>query len=398
MRYKNYEKTTHQSVLTFKNDTVEKVYMINHEKNILSSVSNEMYCLNKFSAGNKYAPEIIEVGERSYIMKRYDFSLGNTKRISEDNIRRLLFTLTLKEVLTQLNEIESILKNNKITHRDINPGNFLFCEKEKRLKLIDFYFATTDNVNTHYIHGVNGIYKKDDEAFLKIKNQLTEINKKVIQEVKLTKDHILNQMGQKYYDGSAKHKGKTYHPIDIPYYGDSQYHKDINYEFGNITKNIKQPVESVIDIGCAAGFYVFNFIRMYKIQNYIGYEADPVMRSFLQKAKEIFRLDEVTFNGGVSVDTDFPDVDVVISMNVHMWLEKQFGRDVDKIIENLIKHSKVMFFQTCHAESSGMYKVMSLKDKDEIENYLKRLGADKVELIGMSKRGGKRYLFKVGDF
>jgi serine/threonine protein kinase len=397
MRYKEYELTTHQSVLTFKKDTVEKNYLVKHEKNRLSSVANEMYCLSKFATGNSYAPEIIKARQRSYVMKRYDFSLGNTKRMSEDNVRRLLFTIPLKEVLRQLNEIQSILNHKQITHRDINPGNLLFCEKEKKLKLNDFYFATTDDVNTHYIHGVNGIYKKDDEAFDKIRKQLTEINQKIIPEIKSSKK-ILSQMGQKYYDGSAKHKGKTYHPIDIPYYGDGQYHKDINFEFRNIIQNINYPIESVIDIGCAAGFYAFNLIRMYKIQKYIGYEADPVMLSFLQKVKKIFRLEEIAFNDGVFIEAEFPSVDMVICMNVHMWLEKQFGQGVDKIMANLIKNSKVMFFQTSHAESAGMYKVMSLKNQGDIEDYLKGLGASKVELIGMSKRGGKRFLFKVGEF
>ncbi len=397
MKYTNHEYITHQSKLIFKTPTVEKQYLSDLEKNKLSSVKNEMCCLRKFSIDNVYAPEIMEVNKVSYIMKRYDFSLGNTKRISERNIRRLLFSCSLKEIFRQLDEIEKILKERKIIHKDINPGNILFCEEDLKLKLIDFYWASTDNINLDFVRGINGIYGEDSKAFSTIKKQIANINKKVIKEVEMSKKDILPQLGKVYYDGSAKHKGKTYHPIDIHYYKDNLYHKDIDYEFNNIMKNIKNSIESVIDVGCAAGYYSFNLIRMYKIQRVMGYEADPIMLSFLKTAKKIFCLDELVLNSGISTKTKFQDVDLVICMNVHMWLEKQLGKKVDDIISNLIKHSKEMFFQTAHAESSGIYKVNRLKSKADIQKYLEKLGGKKVTFIDSSKRGGKRYLFKIGD-
>ena len=396
MEYKNYELTTHQSNLSFKKHTVEKKYFLDLEKNKLSSVKNEMYCLNKFSINNAYAPEIIESKNASYIMKRYDFSLGNTKRISEKNIRRLLFSCSLAEIFKQLDEIENILKQKKIIHKDINPGNLLFCEEDLKLKLIDFYWASTENINCDFVRGINGIYGKDDKAFSTIKKQISSISKKVINQVKNSKE-ILSSLGKVYYDGSAKHKGKTYHPIDIHYYKDSEYHKDINYEFGNIIRNIKNPVESVIDVGCAGGYYLFNLIRMYKMKKVMGYEADPVMLSFLKTTKDMFCLDELELYSGINNKTEFQDVDLAICMNVHMWLEKQLGKKVDNIVSNLIKHSKEMFFQTAHVESSGIYKVKSLTSKEDIQKYLERLGGKKVTFIDSSKRGGKRYLFKIGD-
>ncbi len=397
MIYKEYDLETHQSILTFKKNIVEKKYRSDVEKNKLSSVKNEMYCLNKFSAGNSYAARIIETGKTFYIMKRYDFSLGNTKRISENNVRRILFSCPLTEIFRQLDEIQNILKERKIIHKDINPGNFLFCEKGKKLKLIDFYWASTENINCDFVRGINGIYGEDSKAFTTIKKQISEVNKKIRQQVSDSKKNILSKLGKLYYDGSAKHKGKTYHPLDIHYYKDNPYHKDIDYEFNNIIKNITNPINSVIDVGCAAGYYSFNLIRRYKMKNVFGYEADPVMLSFLKKAKDIFCLDELTINSGITTKTEFQDVDLVICMNVHMWLEKQFGKKVDKIVSNLIKHSKEMFFQTAHAESSGIYKVKRLKSKEDIQKYLERLGGKKVTFIDSSKRGGKRYLFKIGD-
>ncbi len=394
--YEEYSCKTHQSNLVFKKFTVEKNYLLDHKKNKLSSVKNEMYCLNKFSDGNVYSPEIIESGETHYIIKRYDFSLGNAKRISENNIRRLLFSCPLAEIFRQLDEIEGILKKKKIIHKDINPGNFLFCEKELVLKLIDFYWASTDHIDCSGVPGVNGVYGEDSKAFSTIKKQVAGVDKKVKEQVEMSKKDILPKLGEVYYDGSAKHKGKTYHPIDIHYYKKNLYHKDVNYEFQNIIKNITYPIESVIDIGCAAGYYLFNFMRMYKMKNVIGYEADPVMRSFLETSKDIFCLDELELNKDISHTTKFQDVDLVICMNVHMWLEKQLGKKVDTVISNLIKHSKQMFFQTAGAESSGMYLVKDLKSKRDIQEYLERLGEKKVVYIGKSKRGGKRYLFKIG--
>ena len=129
----------------------------------------------------------------------------------------------------------------------------------------------------------------------------------------------------------------------------------------------------------------------------IGYEADPVMRSFLKTVKNIFYLNEFIFNKGIDESTNFKDVDLVICMNVHMWLEKQLGKKVDLVISNLINHSKQMFFQTAGAESAGKYLVKWLKSKEDIQEYLERLGGKKVTFIDTSKRGGLRYLFKIGD-
>ena len=398
MTYNEYNIKTHQSNLIFKKDTIEKRYLLDVEKNKLSSVKNELYCLNKFSMNNNYAPEIIDSGETYYIMKRYDFSLGDTKRISEKNIRRLLFSCSLDEVFRQLTEIENILKKRKIIHKDINPGNILFCEKELKLKLIDFYWASTDNINQEFVKGINGIYKEDHEAFNTIKKQISNIDKKIMIEVNNTKKDILSNMGKIYHDGSSKHKGKTYHPINIHYYKDNLYHKDVDYEFNNIIKNIKKPIETVIDVGCAAGFYLFNLFRKFQMNKIIGFEADPTMRSFLKSITNTFCLDDILINEGVNEKTEFPDVDLAICMNVHMWLVKQYGKGADEIISNLIKHSKEMFFQTAGLESSGMYLVKWLKNKDDIKKYLENLGGKKVTFIDVSKRGGLRYLFKIENF
>jgi len=398
MTYKEFTIRTHQSMLVFKKDTVEKNYKseAKFKKNRLSSVKNEMYCLNKFSNKNVYAPEIIKSGKTHYIMKRYDFGLGSSKRIDENGIRRLLFTCSLSEIFKQIDEIENILNKRKIIHKDINPGNLLFCEKERVLKLIDFYWASTDHIDCSSIKGVNGIYGKDQEAFIKIKKQIAGVDKKVRTQVKGSKK-ILSNLGKVYLDGSAAHRGKTYHPIDIHYYKKNLYHKDIDYDFQSVIKNINSPIESVIDTGCAAGYYLFNLRRIYKMKKIIGYEADPNMLSFLKTIKNIFCLNEIELNPATKDTTKFQDVDLALCMNVHMWMVKQLGKRADIIISNLIKHSKVMFFQTCGVNNSGRYKVKYLKSTEDIQKYLEGLSGKKVTFIDFSKHGGKRSLFKIGN-
>jgi tRNA A-37 threonylcarbamoyl transferase component Bud32 len=394
-----FKKETHQSTIFFEDSTVKKVYRYkNHKKNKLSSVKNEIYCIKKFAKKNKkYTPIIYNFDDISYTMKRYDFGLGNTKRISEKNVRRMLFSCSFKNIIKQLEEIEQILKNKDITHKDINPGNLLFSESEKSLKLIDFYWASTDNINLEYIPGINGIYGVDKNAFQKIKKQIKNIHKQILKEVDKSKI-IISKLGETKCEGSSKHIGKTYHPIDINYYvKDNKFHKDISYEYNNIISNIKNPIHSFLDIGCAAGYYTFNFLRRFNIKNANAYEADPVMLKFLKSIKNIFYLSEINFNDEITPKTKFNKVDLTICMNVHMWFEKKYGKKSDIIISNLIENSKEMFFQTAGKESSGIYKVDWLKTKDDIKKYLEDLGGKNVEYIDKSKRGGKRYLFKIGD-
>jgi len=80
MLYKEYSCTTHQSNLVFKKDTVEKNYLKNHNKNKLSSVKNEMYCLNKFSINNDYSPEIIHSYDVTY--QQLTSSIPKVSRVS----------------------------------------------------------------------------------------------------------------------------------------------------------------------------------------------------------------------------------------------------------------------------------------------------------------------------
>lgn len=387
---------TNQSNLGFFDDYIEKVYK-NNDINSYSSIEHEIKCINSFFC--KYSPQILGVNyeAKSYMMQRYDFAFGSPKGISEKNIKRLLFTLSKEEIFKQLDEILYFLKYFKLNHRDVNPGNLMFSEKEKIIKLIDFYWTNTETITIDTpSDGINQRYGTDDEIAIKrIKNEIDIVYLQVKESIEEIKE-IISHFGEVYRDGSSKHKGKVYTKIDIPYFDDILAHRDVEYEYKDLVENLTVNPKILLDIGPANGNNIFKFIRDFSIDKAIGYEADPDVFKFLCKVKETYCLDNLEFNTGVTPETIFPKSDLTICMNVHMWLHKQYGKDCDLIIKNLISSSKEMFFQTAGAESQGMYLVKELTSKEVIYDYLKNLGGNEVEFIRSSKHhGGLRHLFKI---
>jgi serine/threonine protein kinase len=387
---------THQSTIDIYETHVVKTYKKN-EVNSYSSMEHEIMCINFFSC--KYSPQILSVDKEnnSYVMKRYDIPFGNTKRIDVDNIKRILFTLSKEELFQQLDEILSELKKDGLNHRDINPGNLIFSEKERVIKLIDFYWTTTPTVKGQTPPGgINGIYGSDDgKAIEKIKNQIDEIFLNVHKSIRNVKK-MTEEFGITRCPGSSKHKGKAYSPINIPYFNDITYHRDISSEYQEIKNNLSIDPKIVLDIGCATGYTIFNLLRDFSIKSAIGYEADPKVFEFLSNIKRVFCLDNLELIQGVTPNTIFPQSDLVVCMNVHMWLDKVFGKDCDIIMKNLISSTKELFFQTAGAESMGMYLVKDLDSKEKIFKYLQSLGGKNIKFIRSTKyHGGLRHLFKV---
>ncbi len=394
-------KLGNQSEITFATDTVKKIFLDN-EINKYSSISNELDSITLFSENvNKHAPVIIKSLKNGYIMQKYNFSLGTTKKISEENIRRLLFSISKENIFKQLSDIYNILQDIGMNHRDINPGNLLFDEKTRTVKLIDFYWALSKNIKPGTPPGgINGVYETNDlDAINKIKSEIEEIDTRIRKQVKNIKNGIISKFGESYYDGSSKHCGKSYHKIDIPYFENISHHRDISNELVDIKKNITKPSTSIIDIGCANGYNIFNLIRCFHLEKAIGYEADPLVFKFLNEIKRIYCLDNLSLFGKIDENTVFEKVDLGICMNIHMWIYKQLGDKVDIVISNLIKSCKTLFFQTAGSESDGMYTVNSLKSKKDIEDYLKKLsGKKKVTFIKTTNQhGGSRHLFRIGS-
>lgn len=384
-----------QSEITFLPDRIRKSYKKN-KINELSSVNHEILVMKKFGLNNPHSPKILSVERTSYELERLDFPLGSTSLIFPENIRRLLFTVSKEEVFKQLDIILDNLKKKGIIHRDINPGNLLFSEREKLIKLIDFYWSITKESIVPIPQGINPIYGIQDEiALKKIKKEILNVDKQIRSEMKSI-NKIIRKFGLKYVDGSSKHIGKPYHEIDIPYYRGLPVHRTVYEQYEDIKNNIGFLPTSFLDVGCANGYILFNMLRDFRLEEATGYEADPLVLETLSLMKQSFNLFELKLNGRITPQTKFKPVDVAVCLNVHMWFEKQFGKESNKIIENLINSSKIMFFQTSGSESKGMYYIKEFTSKEVIEKFLRERGAKNIQLVKQTNKfGGIRHLFKI---
>lgn len=390
--------TTKKSTIYLERDTVTKAYNLDYPYRNTSSIENELYCMNKFSMNgrNPYAPKVLKERGRSFTMPRYRICIGKSARVvNEKNISRILFSITLEELNHQFDEMADMFEKLEINHKDLHPSNIMFDEKDRHFKIIDFFWSTADHVNPVPPYPLNIIFGENDRnALKKIKSKIKKhcIALDIEGKIKHLKD-ITKKFGVKYYDGSASCPGKTYHRIDIPYFKDHEFHKNVDPDFERIMDSLTIVPRTAIDVGCAAGFNTFNLIRNFIMNKMTAYEADPHMFEFLTEVKNTFKIKELEIIDRITPDTKIPSVDVTVCMNVHMWLVKQFGRSgANRIVSNLIKNSKEMFFQTAHRGSYGKYKVKWLRDKNDIKKYLEELGGRNVELIGTRRR---RHMFKI---
>lgn len=379
-----------------------KHYVPEAEYNNMSCLDNELFTLEKFSSNGKnpYCPRLFRMDEYTYAIEKYSFDLGEAISINQNKVKRMFFTISYDEFEKQMDEILTWLKNTELTHRDINPSNLIFYEKEKRIKLIDFYWTLTNGISVGTPGQLNWFYGKDDEqAVKKIKEQIKVVWDDLKKSLDSKINPIINKIGSgEYHDGSSTKEGVVYHPITIPTIS-RQFHVDSANLLNDVMKNISIYPTSAIDIGASVGNFTFELIRNFNLKKIFAYEADPNVNEFLKTIKSIYSIDELVVMDKVISDSDFPEVDVSLMLNVHMWIHKQLGREIsDKITSNLIKKSKLLFFQTCGSESGGMYiiKDKEFSSKEEIEKHLYNLGAKKVYYIKAEPiHGVFRHLFKI---
>lgn len=366
---------------------VKKEYTIlpEYRKNFKSA----MEVMKTFDS--KYKINIWDVHENGYTMERMDFALGNGKSINKDTISRIFFSISIDELLEMLDDLLSQLKSFGIRHKDINPGNILWSENQKTIKLIDFFWSDFEHEKVDNPDYMNPNYGIDDEkAIERIKEELylyyyQEIDPKI----KIAMDFFDENVGVgEYKDGSSTSKGKAYHIIDIPPF-DKQipYVKDMCVsEYQRIKENMPIKPKSFIDIGCANGYFTFNLLRDYNIDSACVFEADPAVREFIKIIKTIYNLKELKISGKFNHKKSFDKkYDITIWLNSHMWVYKQLGRDKTlKSVQNVINHSKYMFFQTAGGYSKSKYKVEEYKSKEDVRDMLLDAGAVSVDFIGSS--------------
>ena len=402
-------KDTEQSSLFFAKGYVHKIYKKSQLLYDSIHFESEMASLKKLS-GSKFFIDCFDVGDGEYKMDRYDFELGSTTKLNYDNLHRILFSLSITEILEDLDEILRLLKLNNIRHRDIHPGNLLYSEREKCLKLTDFYWSDDiDNKidlpipNKEHPFPLNGNYGTDDELAIKrIKTEIEDYYYVFVQQREKIQANFISSVGHgAYKDGSSVFKGYAYHIIDIPGFKEAiTYHKNTCIEEYKVIKNTLPIIpETFIDIGAAEGYFTFNLLRDFDISRAYAYEADINVSSFLHRVKFLYRLPQLEVRGKFDDSINlYRDFDIAIWLNSHMWVYKQLGKEKAlQCMANVLKHCKYMYFQTCGAYGSGMYKVAEYKNEEDIYHMLMDAGAKDVQVVAkfIGSHGAPRHMFLV---
>ncbi len=210
---------------------------------------------------------------------------------------------------------------------------------------------------------------------------------------------LVEKIGSKTLcDGSSTKQGWVYHKIPFDGFADVRTHKAACVVERNLIVDdlVGFDYQSVLDVGCSVGWFAFYFARLGK--DVLGIEADRSVFEVARFLREKSHLSTLAFWNGSFDDhlTQSPlAYDVVLFLNVHMWIERQIG--AERTAEALRRLSlKRFYFQTAHAASGGKAKVMRLKGLNDIAIYLQSCNFSKVKLLGeTTAHGGVRYLFRA---
>ena len=359
-------------------DKVVKTY--NFEKKFEKNFQSEIRILQNFKSD--YCIKAWNITKNSYTMERMNFAMGNGKGLNGNNVRRILFSISLNELTEMLCNIERDLIKFNISHRDLNPGNLLWSEKQRLLKLSDFFWSKLSDENLFIPDYANPVYGQNDAlAIDKIKSDILEIFPRA--EIQSAIAEFQKVGSGPYQDGSSSSPGKAYHIVDIPGFKDIPYVKDTCLrEYQLIKDTLPIEPESFVDIGAANGYFSFNLLRDFDIKYARSYERDIEALNFLKIVKSIYCLDELTLGNIVDEYTVIEKNDITIFLNSHMWIYKQLGKaSTLTVVRNAIKSSEYMYFQTSGAYGKGRYKVEEYQSKEDVRDMLLQAGAKTVEFI-----------------
>lgn len=201
-----------------------------------------------------------------------------------------------------------------------------------------------------------------------------------------------------YSPGSSGRKGWLYHPIPFDEFKGMKVHKNnCVKEYQVINDNLKEDPKTILDIGSNVGYFSFSFNRQFG-SNVIGVERDPLNVDITKALAEYYKISNVEFfalDVGEHLEKYKNNFNLTLMMNVHMWLVQKHGYEETKtIMKKLCERTKHLFFQTAHAESSGVRIIKELKNERDIVDYLIEAGFRDVQKVAVSKHGRKpRILF-----
>lgn len=211
---------------------------------------------------------------------------------------------------------------------------------------------------------------------------------------------LIEQIGSEgYKDGSSTKKGWVYHPIPFEEFNPPTHKDSTIKEFDNIKADYGSfSGKRVLDIGCANGYFVFNYAL--EGAEVVGYESDELVSRVNEEIRQYKQLDNVKFvtkHFDLEEAKQFKDkeFDVVIMLNIHMWIHKQIGAEKTKeLMKVLAQKCHVMYFQTAHKGGGGGYQVPEFTKPKHIKRYLCDSGFTNVEMINQNMQWFKRYMFR----
>lgn len=210
---------------------------------------------------------------------------------------------------------------------------------------------------------------------------------------------LINMIGSEgYKDGSSTKVGWTYQPILFEEFMSRVHKPSVKNEFSCIESDLGGfRGKSVLDIGCANGYFAFSAAGS-GARRVVGYEADTLVHNVNEEIRKYKGIKNVEFYNqmfDMRCASSIDHFDVIIMLNVHMWIHKQNGsKNTFELMATLRNKCDVMYFQTAHSGSGGGYKVPELKNKNDIGKYLSNAGFSAVECINLNERWFNRFMFR----
>jgi len=381
-----------EAICMYSDGVITKIYNENYYRyNRLFNRAGEAKILTKLPP--ELSLDILHYDNSSLSMPYYGEPVGQRVASQYDSSYVNIKGDDIVELIKWLATTTAMLKSAGVSHNDINLCNILFNQITGRFTLIDYSWALLEanfsrgggkpyqNLPPYLNNGLN-----DSEVFRELSCLLIR--------------RLISDIGsQGYKDGSSVQKGYVYCKLPFEEFADIPFHKDhaeleldqILTHSGDLLRN-----SEILEIGSAVGEFTF---RIAKTANHItAIEADTFSYRVAEAMKIYKGIGNIDF-----VNTRFQDFlnsseqvfHTCLCLNVHMWIEKQLGRDntID-LLKRLSRRVKHLYFQTAHSASGGMYLVEYLRSSRDIASYLADCGFNAVEEVSRTEsHGGERILF-----
>ncbi len=285
--------------------------------------------------------------------------------------------LDLVGLVAWLKGLEKELLRLGLKHRDLNPSNILYDDTCKKYTLIDFGWmikdTDPDGPSTHPAT-LNPYAANDHEAI-----------RQLIHDAIHAQIARINQ--GPHYDGSSTQPGWVYHPIAFEEFSARVHKTAAVNELQEVILHGQIPEQtgmSILEIGCSIGYFAFNLAA--RGCSVTAYEADPEVHAVAEAMRIYKEIDHIRFINKAFTSDDLAPIetayDLTLMLNVHMWIHKLLGPGKTIALMNVLsRKTKRLLFQTAHAQSGGMYRVMELKNAADIHAYLETCGFTNVQHI-----------------